>query len=367
MNVIPTVETPSGAVTPPQPTPTASETPATTGQTAGQNIADVVRNEGRRDKATGTGNPTVQTAITSEDVTNAMRQGAEEGTRSALHDLPRTIAEAVQGVVNAVLTSGVAVGGDGVSLGAGSAAADQINRDVAESLQAEGSFRSDVVPTLLGNQPGTVQPGSADPDDETVAQAPAAVRQGSLLTAAALEGLATESTLASLTAHAAAIAANTGLLAELPLITSLAGQGVSVEDAQSRLNLGERQTDLLTLLQSAQSLASPTPDLSQIAGVSESNPLYVVDTSRPEVQKVEVMNKVQTETEVKGTVDVKQVGVVQVTQSGEWVMRLASGETIPVYVQGGQLQTNLSQGGISTLAELIDVENQRRDAFNTAI
>ena len=264
------------------------------------------------------------------------------------------------------VTSGVAVGGDGVSLGAGSAAADQINRDVAESLQAEGSFRSDVVPTLLGNQPGTVQPGSADPDDETVAQAPAAVRQ-SALTAAALEGLATESTLAALTSHAASIAANTGLLAELPLISTLAGQGVSVEDAQSRLNLGERQTDLLTLLQSAQSLAGPAPDLSQIAGVSESNPLYVVDTSRPEVQKVEVMNKVQTETEVKGTVDVKQVGVVQVSQSGEWVMRLASGETIPVVVQGGQIQANLSQGGISTLAELIDVENQRRDAFNTAI
>ena len=211
-------------MTPPQPTPTASETPATTGQTPGQSIADVIANEGRRDKVTGTGNPTVQTAITSEDVTNAMRQGAEEGTRSALHDLPRTIAEAVQGVVSAVLTSGVAVGGDGVSLGAGSAAADQINRDVAESLQAEGSFRSDVVPTLLGNQPGTVQPGSADPDDETVAQAPAAIRQGTL-TAAALEGLATESTLASLTSHAAAIAANTGLLAELPLITSLAGSG----------------------------------------------------------------------------------------------------------------------------------------------
>ena len=70
----------------------------------------------------------------------------------------------------------------------------------------------------------------------------------------------------------------------------------------------------------------------------------MVDTSRPEVQKVEVMNKVQTETEVKGTVDVKQVGVVQVTQSGEWVMRLASGETIPVYVQGGSAASESVSG-----------------------
>ena len=48
-------------------------------------------------------------------------------------------------------------------------------------------------------------------------------------------------------------------------------------------------------------------------------------------------------------------------------MRLASGETIPVYVQGGSVQANFSQGGISTLAELIDAESQRRDAFNAAI
>ena len=52
---------------------------------------------------------------------------------------------------------------------------------------------------------------------------------------------------------------------------------------------------------------------------------------------------------------------------GQMGMQLVSSQTIPVYVQGGSVQANLSQGGISTLAELIDVENQRRDAFNTAI
>ena len=45
-------------------------------------------------------------------------------------------------------------------------------------------------------------------------------------------------------------------------------------------------------------------------------------------------------------------------------MQLADEE---VSLQGGSVQASLSQSGISTLAELIDVENQRRDAFNTAI
>ena len=175
--------------------------------------------------------------------------------------------------------------------------------------------------------------------------------------------VAQETTLASIKSTLGAIEANTGLLTELPLITSLAGQGVSTEDARDSLNLGERQTDLLTLLQSAQDLAGPTPDLSQIAGVSESSPLFVVDTSRPEVQKVEVMNKVQTETEIKGTVNVKQVGVVQVSQSGEWVIQLASGATIPVYVQGGSVNAHFSRGEITELADAIDLENNNR-AFN---
>ena len=40
---------------------------------------------------------------------------------------------------------------------------------------------------------------------------------------------------------------------------------------------------------------------------------------------------------------------MQVTQSGEWVMQLASGSTIPVYVQGGHVTADLA-GGLEGLA-----------------
>ena len=59
---------------------------------------------------------------------------------------------------------------------------------------------------------------------------------------------------------------------------------------------------------------------------------------------------------VRNPVDVKQVGVVQVTQSGEWVMQLASGSTVPVYVQGGRLVADIA-GGLEGLAvNLADTE-----------
>ena len=192
--------------------------------------------------------------------------------------------------MNAVLTSGVSVGGDGVSLGAsGGALTDAQVEALAASLGEDlgESFRSDFVPTLLGNQPGTVQPGSADPDDET-AQAPAAAARVQLATEGTLLTLATESTLASVNAFAAQIAANTNILTQLPIIESLAGQGVSTEDAQSNLNLGERQTDLLTLLQSAQSLAGPGPDLSRMG--SPDAPLHIKDVDIATPRRVEVVN-----------------------------------------------------------------------------
>ena len=166
--------------------------------------------------------------------------------------------------------------------------------------------------------------------------------EGTLLT------LATESTLASVNAFAAQIAANTNILTQLPIIESLAGQGVSTEDAQSNLNLGERQTDLLTLLQSAQSLAGPGPDLSRMG--SPDAPLHIKDVDIATPRRVEVVNmpKVEVantpEVQVMNDVNVKQVGVVQVTQGGEWVMQLASGSTVPVYVQGGRLVADIAGG-----------------------
>ena len=50
-------------------------------------------------------------------------------------------------------------------------------------------------------------------------------------------------------------------------------------------------------------------DLSQMPGSTPDNPMYIIDTSRPPVQKVEVMNTVKTETKVMNDVNVKQVGV----------------------------------------------------------
>ena len=59
---------------------------------------------------------------------------------------------------------------------------------------------------------------------------------------------------------------------------------------------------------------------------------------------------------VRNPVDVKQVGVVQVSQSGEFVVRLAGGGTLPVYVEGGRLVADIA-GGLEGLAvNLADTE-----------
>ena len=121
--------------------------------------------------------------------------------------------------------------------------------------------------------------------------------------------------------------------------------------------------NLQTLLD-AQSQAQGTPDLSIIPGTDPSNPMYIVDVNRDTPRKVEIVggnvdakivNKTL-DTNVVNTVGVKQVGVVQVTQGGEWVMQLASGSTVPVYVQGGRLIADIG-GGLEGLAvQLADTE-----------
>ena len=370
-----------------------------TGDT-GTTTADVVANEGRRDKVFGTGNPTVQTSISSEELAQALAQGqraSQEGT--GFFNPATALAEGLQSLVNAVLSSGVSVGGDGVSLGADAGGlTDAQVEALAASLgqDLDSSFRSDFIPTLLGNQPGTVQPGDADHDDNT-AQAPAAARfnqaaasisaVADVLTVEALANVAQEATLVGVSDKLDSIRLEAQRIADQPIVSQLRDAGVllpqTLEDrtnsflpdvlSQGGLNQFanlENADRNLALMQDLQANAQPA-DLSQMPGTSEGTPMYAHIVNQPPVQDVRVVNEVDVKGEVnanvKGTVDVKQVGVVQVSQSGEWVMRLASGETIPVYVQGGSVQANLSQGGISTLAELIDVENQRRDAFNTAI
>ena len=57
----------------------------------------------------------------------------------------------------------------------------------------------------------------------------------------------------------------------------------------------------------------------------------------------------------------KEVGVVQVSQSGAWVMQLAGGGTIPVYVTGGQLVADISAGISGLAVALADEEVALRD------
>ena len=125
--------------------------------------------------------------------------------------------------------------------------------------------------------------------------------------------------------------------------------------------------NLQTLLD-AQSQAQGTPDLSVIPGTDPSNPMYIVDVNRDTPRKVEIVggnvdakivNKTL-DTNVVNTVGVKHVGALAVTQSGEWVMQLASGSTVPVYVQGGRLVADIA-GGLEGLAvNLADTETGLR-------
>ena len=409
VNVTPTIQTPRQQSPAGQPSETETTGGGRTASTPGQTTAAIVANEGRRDKVFGSGNPTVQTSISSEELAQALAQGqraSQEGT--GFFNPATALAEGLQSLVNAVLSSGVSVGGDGVSLGADAggltnAQVEALAASLGEDL--DSSFRSDFIPTLLGNQPGTVQPGNADPDDET-AQAPAAPRfnqaaaagvsaVADVLSLEALANVAQETTLAGIAATLDRVQLATERVADAPLVQGLIDAGIAFpNDPQDPTNAAFTQSPIqdilgrgglslfagfdainsnLETLRNLQGLAEPTPDLSQMPGGSEGTPMYAHIVNQPQVQDVRLVGGVldgvkdTLKAKVEGTVDVKQVGVVQVTQSGEWVMQLASGQTIPVYVQGGSVQANLSQGGISTLAELIDVENQRRDAFNTAI
>ena len=385
--------------------------------------AAVARFEERRQKIFGSGNETVQTSITPEELTRALIEGNQEtNERSGLFDLPRTIAEGIGRLGSFILGSGlIGVGAGDVS---GSSQVDRVNADVASSLKAEDSPRSDFVVTLSPNvftNQGTSDADDTGDDDDTTARAPAAIRfddaadaintAANLIGASALAGVAQDDTLrfavtslsfideqTKLTSDLLAqsksvldrILYETRRVADAPLVEKLVEAGVTFPRERQDL-ISSPIPDILTnpginllagydnidrnlqTLLDAQAYAQGAPDLSVMPGGDPSNPMYIIDVNRDTPRDVRIVNTPRMVVEggvldgVKNPVDVKQVGVVQVTQSGEWVMRLASGQTIPVYVQGGSVQANLSQGGISTLAELIDVENQRRDAFNTAI
>ena len=149
-------------------------------------------------------------------------------------------------------------------------------------------------------------------------------------------------------------------IADFPLVQGLISAGftlpTTVEEPTDfpdiALSQGGRDlfTAIGTINQRIDELGLPdaAPDLSQMPGSSAGSPMYILDAAPDRVRKVEIVGgKIDNVGEVgaiKGQVDVKQVGTVEVTQAGEFVMRLSSGETIPVYVQGGQVQANLSHG-----------------------
>lgn len=355
--------------TPPPRAVQPSETAATTGQTT----ADVVRNEGRRDKVFGGQGAATPTDVTTAQVVQGLVNRAEsEGFFNPLKEA----AELIQSAANAILSSGVSVGSEGVSAGAGGSGLDtgQIARDLAADL--DGSFRSDVVPTLLGNQPGTVQPGAADPDEDT-AQAPAAIRAtadaintiANVLSVDALASVAQaattqETTLSSIASTLDSIRIATQRTADAPLVDRLLEAGVlfpqSPEDrinsalpdflTQQGLGLFADQDRLNSFLADM----GPTPDLTGGLGDSEGNPLFA-KVEFPDVQKVEVIGG-KVDANVTNEVSVKQVGTVKVTQEGEWVIQLASGATIPVYNQGGHVTVDIA-GGLEGLAiQLADEE-----------
>ena len=196
--------------------------------------------------------------------------------------------------------------------------------------------------------------------------------------------LSTEATLVGMAETLNQIRSATERVADAPLVQGLVDAGVAFPNdptdptnaaltqspivdilSQGGLNLfanfDKIDQNLQTLLD-AQQQAQGTPDLSVIPGTDPSNPMYIVDVNRDTPRKVEIVNTPKMVVDggvldgVRNPVGVKQVGVVQVSQSGEWVMQLASGATVPVYVQGGRLVADIT-GGLEGLAvNLADTE-----------
>ena len=126
-------------------------------------------------------------------------------------------------------------------------------------------------------------------------------------------------------------------------------------------NFDKIDRNLQTLLD-AQSQAQGTPDLS-VMGTPD-NPIYIRDVDAGAPRKVEivggnvdakVVNKT-IDTNVVNQVAVKQTGVVQVSQSGEFVVQLAGGGTIPVRVEGGHMVVDIAGGLEGLSVQLADTE-----------
>ena len=309
---------------------------------------------------------------------SSLKDSIDSGLESALSALP----EGIEDVVRAVLGTGIGVSGGGVSLGADAggltdAQVEALAASLGEDL--DSSFRSDFIPTLLGNQPGTVQPGSPDPDDDTVARAPAAPRftqaaaagvsaVADVLSLEALTNVAQETTLLGVLTSLEGIRSATERVADAPLVQGLADAGVSLmSDPTDPTNAALTQSpvfdflsqggagDFLALQQIGELMGEPTPDLLQIG--SEESPGFFNILNLPEIQKVEITNKtLDVNSAVQGIVKTEPQGVVKVEQQGPVSINFG-GQTLPVYVVGGQLVADFGEGALETLAtRLADTE-----------
>ena len=284
---VPNVEMPAG--TPDTPASTQDDTPPPTLPTpppSGTTIRDNERLQQIIDRAPGQGRGAVSGGGEGSgggflNALSGLKDSIESGLESGLSALP----DSVEGVVRSILGAGVSVGGDGVGLGAGGGTAftDEQVEALAASL-AEGlgeSFRSDFIPTLMGNQPGQVQPGSADPDED-IAQAPAAPRFGQAA-AAGVSNVAQESTLAQTNFELLALRTFTENGLPNSIATALA-QGLASEGTA----LLTRDEEAIKGLQTLNELMASALERPQ--GTAEDK-LYV--TLAGETLKVEVINPVR--------------------------------------------------------------------------
>ena len=135
-----------------------------------------------------------------------------------------------------------------------------------------------------------------------------------------------------------------GSSADSPLYTLLL-QGT--EDSPLRVDLSARINEIFEHVDAYVG----TPNL---LGSSEENQLHV---KFPDVQKVKVeggtLDGVKNTVKIQGDVNAKQVGTFAVTQSGQWVIQLAGGQTLPVRVEGGRMTVDIG-GGLEGLASDLD-------------
>lgn len=170
-----------------------------------------------------------------------------------------------------MLSSGVGVGTGGASVGdaqANQQEIDQFNQDVADELadQLGESFRSEFIPTLMGNQPGQAPLGDPDPDptgpadDDETARAPSAFAFGGIATEATQNIIANQNILQTasmlviddrleaLNTTADAIRDATQRTADLPLVQQLVDAGIAFprSNDENALNVRSSLSDLLS-------------------------------------------------------------------------------------------------------------------------